>query len=191
MKRLCLTLILFFSTAGAMAMCFEEAAHRYSIPAELLKAIAEVESGFNPSAINDTHAEKTGSYDIGLMQINSRWLPTLKKHGITESMLKEPCQNVIVGAWVLAHTLREVGSNWNGVGAYNASCKSKTAKDCIETRYSYSWKVYRALKRQNDSRKPVHSTLANAEYKQAAEPEKRKITSIELASGEYKTANLQ
>ena len=42
----------------------------YQINPALIRAIAQVESDFNPSAVNHN---PNNSYDTGLMQINSRW----------------------------------------------------------------------------------------------------------------------
>lgn len=74
---------------GALA-CWDEVAQRHGVPADLLYAVAKVESGLNPKAVNRAHVQRTGSIDIGLMQINSRHLPKLAKRGITESNLFEP-----------------------------------------------------------------------------------------------------
>lgn len=63
---------------------------------------------------------RDGSWDVGLMQINSRWLPTLSRHGITAEQLWEPCVSIHVGAWILAGNFRRLGFNWEAVGAYNA-----------------------------------------------------------------------
>ncbi len=41
-----------------------------SIFSELLRSIAEAESGLNPAAIN---RNSNGTYDFGVMQINSSW----------------------------------------------------------------------------------------------------------------------
>ena len=65
-----LSLIASLPTPGHAA-CFEEAALRYQMPSALLKAISSVESGGNPNALN---RNKDGSFDVGHMQINRRWM---------------------------------------------------------------------------------------------------------------------
>lgn len=120
--------------SGASA-CWEEAAARYGVNPYLLYAIAKTESNLNPSAVN--RANKNGSYDIGLMQINSGWLPTLRKHGIDEAQLLDACTNIHVGAWVLAQNMRRMGNSWEAVGAYNA-------RDA-QLRIKYALKVYRNI----------------------------------------------
>lgn len=115
--------------------CWEEAGERYGVNPHLLYAIAKTESGLNPRAIN--RANKNGSYDIGLMQINSRWLPTLRKYGIEEDHLWDPCINIHVGAWVLGQNISRMGNSWEAVGAYNARNP--------ELRQRYAGKVYRNL----------------------------------------------
>lgn len=104
--------------------CFDQAAARYRVPASLLRAISSVESGGNPHAF---HVNKNGTADIGHMQINSAWLPTLAKYGINRSRLSEPCVNTNVGAWILALNFRRAGYQWGAVGAYNARSPAKAA----------------------------------------------------------------
>lgn len=101
----------------AHAACFEQAAHRYDVPANLLKAIALQESSGRPQAVN---RNPNGTYDLGLMQINSAWLPTLKRHGITVQHLFDPCVSTLVGAWILSDNFARLGYNTQGLGAYNA-----------------------------------------------------------------------
>jgi soluble lytic murein transglycosylase-like protein len=123
--------------ADPASACWEEAAAHYGVNAHLLYAIAKTESGLNPNAIN--RSNRNGTYDIGLMQINSSWLPTLKKHGIDEKQLYDPCTSIQVGAWILAQNMRKMGTTWEAVGAYNA-------RDAA-LRIKYAWKVYRNIPR--------------------------------------------
>ena len=102
--------------------CIKIEAERRSIPQELLLAIAKVESGLNWRAIN---VNTDGSYDIGVMQINSRHLPRLERLGITREMLWHPCVNVAVGAWILHEFIAIYGLNWMAVAAYNTGDPAK------------------------------------------------------------------
>ncbi len=132
LKVLFLALALLVGTAKAESYCFEEAGDRYNINPYLLYTIAKVESNLNPNAI---HYNKNGSYDIGLMQINSNWLPVLKRFGITEKDLYNPCQNVFVGAWVLAQCINKFGNTWKAIDCYNKGSKAKNSS-------KYVWKIY-------------------------------------------------
>lgn len=87
------------------------------VHADTLRAVAIVESAGNPWAIGTPHgavfprtraeAERVlgralrtePSVDIGLLQINSQWLPRLQ---IAPTSLLDPCINVRVGAAILA-----------------------------------------------------------------------------------------
>ncbi len=102
--------------------CWEDAGQRYGINPQLLVAIARTESGLNPKAIN---RNRNGSMDVGLMQINSSWLPKLAEFGIRQEQLYDPCTSIHVGAWILAHNIRRHGNSWGAVGAYNAVSPDK------------------------------------------------------------------
>ncbi|UTY59680.1 lytic transglycosylase domain-containing protein [Massilia sp. erpn] len=108
--------------------CWHEIGAKYGISPYLLHAIAKTESNLNPRAINRSNAN--GSYDIGLMQINSSWLPVLRRHGITEAQLYEPCVSIEVGAWILAQNIQQLGNSWTAVGAYNSP------KPAVRLRYA-------------------------------------------------------
>ena len=106
---------------GAHA-CWDEAAARYQLDSRLLHAIARTESSLNARAVN---LNRNGSRDIGLMQINSAWLPTLARHRIHERDLFEPCTNLHVGAWILATQIQRLGPTWNAVGAYHSPTRAR------------------------------------------------------------------
>lgn len=127
-------LVLLAITTQANAACFDEAAKRYRVPVELLKAISTVESNGNPNAINHN---KGGSVDLGHMQVNDWWLPKLATYGISKDHLMDPCINTNVGAWILAQSISQHGFTWKAIGAYNASTNYK--------RLVYARKVERIL----------------------------------------------
>jgi soluble lytic murein transglycosylase-like protein len=138
MERLCMKVVLFnlFLMGLTFAYCFESAGEYYNIPPRLLWAIAKVESGFRWNALN---RNKNGTYDLGLMQINSRWFPVLKRYGLyDERFIWEPCYNTFVGAWVLRQCIGRYGYNWRAVDCYNKGSKAKDTS-------VYVWKVYRSL----------------------------------------------
>ncbi|PFH26440.1 transglycosylase SLT domain-containing protein [Burkholderia sp. JKS000303] len=124
----------------ARADCLDDAATFQKVSVSLLRGIAQVESGMNPSAVN---ANTNGTVDIGLMQINSTWLPTLAREGITRESLFDACTNAYVGAWILSQNIRQLGANWNAIGAYNAASPDK--------RLAYARKVYDAIRTMPDS----------------------------------------
>jgi soluble lytic murein transglycosylase-like protein len=114
--------------------CWDQAGERYGLSPELLYAIARTESGLDPQAVGHN---RNGSRDIGLMQINSVWLPRLWAHGIAERDLFDPCTSIHVGAWILAGNVRRLGYTWEAVGAYNAASPS--------LRRAYAERVYRQV----------------------------------------------
>ncbi|QXI27098.1 transglycosylase SLT domain-containing protein [Pseudomonas vanderleydeniana] len=127
---------------AAPAFCWESAGRAHGIEPELLYAIAHVESGLRPQAMNHN---PDGSRDIGLMQINSLHLPRLSGQGITEQrLLEEPCLSVWVGASILAQFIARHGYGWTAVGAYNAGGAGD--RQAARQRYARKvWRFYRVL----------------------------------------------
>lgn len=130
------------SDLPAWQSCFQEAGAHYRISPELLIAIARTESALDPSAI---HLNPDGSLDIGLMQINSLWLPALQEIGIAPASLYQPCTSIWVGAWVMAQAVARHGYTWEAVGAYNAGHRRDIAAD--RRRAIYAHRVSRHLDR--------------------------------------------
>ncbi len=111
------TLFISSAASATISTCVDFASQRYGVPSQLLHAIAQQESGGRSHVV---HTNPNGSRDIGLMQINSSWLPTLHRHGIREVDLYDPCVSVLVGAWILSHNFARHGYTLQGLGAYNA-----------------------------------------------------------------------
>ncbi|HSW63549.1 MAG TPA: lytic transglycosylase domain-containing protein [Dissulfurispiraceae bacterium] len=120
----------------AAAMCFDEAGKKHGISPQLLRAIDRTESGMRQNAEN---RNPNGSYDVGVMQINSFWFP---KHGVTADQLKaDPCLNVMIGADILGRCVKSYDYAWEAVGCYNAHSHAK--------RVDYSWRIFRSLKAES------------------------------------------
>lgn len=118
---------------------WESIGAKYGLNPYLLHAIAKQESGLKPHVISKPNSN--GSVDIGLMQINSSWLPTLnRRFGIQRQDLFRSCVNLDVGAWVLYQNIQEMGYNWRAIGAYNARTDWK--------RLNYVKNVYRHVPKE-------------------------------------------
>jgi len=133
LKGIILILTLIIIPVSGFGFCFEEAGELYGISPVLLWAIAGVESDFNPQAVN---RNGDGSYDFGVMQINSSWAPILGLDAWLK--LGDPCFNVKAGAWILSQCIERHGYTWKAVGCYNARSSEKRA--------GYANRIYRKLK---------------------------------------------
>ena len=118
----------------AYPFCFEEAGAEYGINPQILRAIAKVESNFNPAAIN---MNSNGTYDVGLMQINSSWAATIGKD--RWKALGDACYNTKTGAWILSMCMNKYGYTWKAIGCYNSQTPGK--------RDRYSKMVFEQLQR--------------------------------------------
>jgi len=123
--RLFCSIMLLLITASARAeeFCFQEAGVEYSISPQILKAIAKVESNFNPRAVN---WNTNGTYDFGVMQINSSWYYTLGKEWWMT--LGDPCSNIKGGARILSGCMKKYGYSWEAIGCYNSQTPGKRDK---------------------------------------------------------------
>ncbi len=101
-----------------IAVCIATAAHQYELDPLLLLAVKYVETADRTDT--PIRYNKNGSWDIGLMQINTVWKDTLNRYGISSDDLKVPCKNIAVGAWILADKIKHKGT-WEGVGSYHSN----------------------------------------------------------------------
>lgn len=120
--------------ATQVQACLDQAAQRHGVEANLLRAVAMQESGMQPAA---WRRNTDGSEDMGLMQVNSRWLPALQSYGITRQHLMQACVSADVGAWILRQMIERHGHTWQGVAAYHSSTPAHNQR--------YAWAVYRRL----------------------------------------------
>ncbi|HHS8316187.1 TPA: transglycosylase SLT domain-containing protein [Legionella pneumophila] len=84
-------------------VCSILASVKYEVPANIVLAIAEKEGGTPNARVKN----RNGSYDVGPMQFNTRYLQDLKKYGIRASDVAQPgCYSYDLAAWRLRQHLR-------------------------------------------------------------------------------------
>lgn len=119
--------------------CVSASSAYFAVPVTVIKAIMEVEGG----KVGTLSRNKNGTYDIGIMQINTVNLGYVKKRfpkvGWRE-LAYNPCINIAVGTWMLSEHIKASNQFWIGVGNYH----SKTP----HYRTIYLRKVAAAYKRQ-------------------------------------------
>lgn len=106
-----------------LAVCIFTAAKTYDVPPQLVLSLLSAEGG----AVGEKLPGAGRTYDLGLMHINSSWVPQLAGvWGVDERtglrMLRDDaCINVGVGAWILHATLDKNASLQNEIAAYHAA----------------------------------------------------------------------
>ncbi|MGD0584721.1 MAG: lytic transglycosylase domain-containing protein [Oryzomonas sp.] len=143
LKIVCLLVLIAVGVAGrdAYPFCFEEAGEMYGINPLILRSIARVESNFVPETINKN---SNGTFDIGLMQINTIWKPVLGEQRWKH--LGDACYNTKTGAWILATCINKYGYNWKAIGCYNSQTPEKSE--------AYARKVFSHLKQLEHHKEP-------------------------------------
>lgn len=138
-----------FLAFQAKADCFEAAAKQQHISTVTLRAIAFVESTFNPKAI---HRNKNGTYDYGIMQINSTHLKELKKFKIGVKQLMNECINIRVAAWILRRKINYYGYNYKAVAAYHTGSLDSDPKEALK----YGLKVMAEVDKLQQKQKRIY-----------------------------------
>lgn len=104
--------------------CLAAVSARYQVPHEILLGILAQEHG----RLGESSPNRDGSRDLGPMQVNTFWLPTLRRYGVTEGhMLHHGCYNVAVGAWIVRYEQARVGDLWRAVGRYHSPNPGRAA----------------------------------------------------------------
>ena len=97
--------------------CIAAAARHHQVNEQVLTALAWHESRFAADAVG---RNTDGSVDLGAFQINSVHLDELRRHGIDERHLLDPCLSAYVAAWHYARQVKDWGNTWAAVGAYHS-----------------------------------------------------------------------
>lgn len=122
----------FYGYRAATVDCVVEAAKRQDVPANILLAVASVESGKNGSAIKNSN----GSLDLGHFQLNTiHWQKNglFMRAGISKNDVQwRGCYNAELAAWLIKQRINEnTGQDyWTRVANYH----SKTQKYNIRYR---------------------------------------------------------
>lgn len=116
--NLVMIILFIFIKTPCYAGCFMVAAYQFNLDPRLIYAVAKNESNLKADI---THINDNGTYDIGLMQINSIHLVTLNKKGIKKEELFNECKNIMIGSWLLRKSVDDAnGDIWKGVSYYHS-----------------------------------------------------------------------
>jgi hypothetical protein len=95
----------------------------YRLPVHALPAIQAAEGGY----IGANRPDRDGSHDLGLMQVNTRWvLPlartmSLSPQTVTVHLILDPCFNIVCAAAILHGYIEETHGNvWQAIGDYHS-----------------------------------------------------------------------
>lgn len=114
--------------------CVIQASAYYQAPPDLVRAVIRTEGG----KTGKVNRNSDGSFDMGLMQINSIHLPELAKYGINQEMLiNNECVNIFIGTFYLQKNILSGKDFWHGVGKYHSKTPSKNT--------IYQYKVWNNL----------------------------------------------
>ena len=107
--------------------CMALVAHLYALPPRVLPAIHAVEGG----APGVVHRNRDGSSDLGVMQVNTLWVPALERYTRTGAatvrarLLSEPCYNIAAAGAIFRTYLNEThGDLMSAVGDYHSHTAS-------------------------------------------------------------------
>lgn len=103
--------------------CMALVASLYDLPPRVLPSIQAVEGGWPGLVSRNTN----GSEDLGVMQINTLWLPALARYtGLDEAVVRDrlvnqPCFNIAAAGAILRTYLNETrGDLMRAIGNYHS-----------------------------------------------------------------------
>ncbi|MDX2027623.1 MAG: lytic transglycosylase domain-containing protein [Alphaproteobacteria bacterium] len=115
-------------TAKTLAACLILASNTYQVPPAVMIGIMQVEGGYVGQQVGPN---VNGTYDLGPMQVNTRWVPELARiwnvsKATAHSWVRDDgCVNLHVSAWILKQKITETGSLYGGIAHYHSATPSK------------------------------------------------------------------
>jgi len=107
--------------------CMLMTAHFYALPPRVLPSIARVEGG----SAGLVHRNNDGTADLGVMQINTLWVPLIAKVTnqnpafTTARLIHDPCFSIAAGGAILKAYLTETSGNLMlAIGDYHSHTRS-------------------------------------------------------------------
>ena len=131
-------------TAQALAACLMLAANTYHVPPAVMIGIMHVEGGRVGQEVGPNF---NGTYDLGPMQVNTRWLPGLAANWHVDNKVARAwvrdngCVNVHVAAWILHDKIAQAGSLYGGIAYYHSATPGLG--------YGYAAKVIAVMERKH------------------------------------------
>ena len=148
-------------TAHALAVCLMMASQTYQVPPAVMVGIMHVEGGHVGQQVGPN---VNGTYDLGPMQVNTRWLPELAtawnvNYKTALKLVRDDgCVNVRVAAWILRQKIESAGSLYGGIAYYHSATPG------IGTRYAS--KVIDVMKRKGLIKQDYAKAGSKAYYAQ-------------------------
>ena len=104
---------------NTLNVCVASASTQYGIHQNIIKSLIAVEGG----RIGTRSRNSNGTYDMGIMQINTIHTDSIKKNlGYTaQEIIMDPCKNIMAGTWILWQRIKESPQKiWVAVGNYHS-----------------------------------------------------------------------
>ena len=111
-----------------MFQCVQRAAKHYDISPFIIQTVVDIEGG----KIGTVRKNTNGTYDLGVMQLNTVNFNKIKKRFPNTTYLDlilKPCVNIYVGSWFLSESIKNANNDMpKGVGNYHSKTPSVHAK---------------------------------------------------------------
>jgi hypothetical protein len=97
--------------------CINRVAMTYHVPVTVILSVMKKENGRNGLAVKN----KNGTYDYGVFQINSIWLPKIAAYGYTRDDIQyNGCKNTEVATWIISKNMAQGKAVWSSIANYHS-----------------------------------------------------------------------